>query len=427
MENNNLIESCNGGSLRNGTRKFLSFAFGANILALLLAYYQSTWDHAMLLLPWAFVLADRELRSISLQIIQTQRALTATSGALALLIAASCHFNAGNSQYLDATLPPILWIPVSAYCILDSRRKLYRVYFLLYAAVSTMAATIIWQLLVEGATRPRGLSFNVLTGPMMLAMICLLGAIKSNQNIASQKNRDNYNFICISVLGLAGAMCSQSRTSLISFVCASFVFLYFSHRNNARTGVILATIIFFWTLTQFNHFTLGKKQLSDVESGKYVSSIGERRDGLIWGKQHIFDNPWIGIGTSQVQEGFNHRGYEWKRENPDHRFIPHLHNDYLQIALSNGVPSLVCYAFMWLLLGRKSINKSATSPAPRNKANRSAWILSMISIYLTASLTDSFTFWIYTWATVSCCFGIAIGLLNDEIKIAPIDRSTFNS
>jgi len=91
-----------------------------------------------------------------------------------------------------------------------------------------------------------------------------------------------------------------------------------------------------------------------------------------------------------------------------------IHNDYLQMGLEHGIPALCAFIGMWWLLARRTIRHQNETMGKGLADNVPPWLLAMIGVYVSAFLTDSFTYWIFTWATVSACFGVAAGLMTGQ-------------
>jgi hypothetical protein len=390
----------------------ITVALAANLLLLMLANEHPTWNLAITVLPWAWVLCTHALRRSTLHIVLSYKLLTITSVALTLLIALGCtQYQCGD--HLDALWPPILWIPVAAITLSDRTQVSRLVFYTLATAVTFLTVVIFLQFWVEGAARPRGLSFNVLTGPMIMAMVCLLGAMHADK-AQPTSTKQNWIFWTVSLIGLAGAICSQSRTALLAYIVASTLYLWRTPRQQLKQGAVILFILAIWTFTQVNRYHEGQAEMAKLKTGQHVHSIGERSDGLRWSREHFWDSPWLGMGAEKLQQGFKNRGIEWGRENPRYPFLHHVHNDYLQMGLEHGIPALCAFIGMWWLLARRTIRHQNETMGKGLADNVPPWLLAMIGVYVSAFLTDSFTYWIFTWATVSACFGVAAGLMTGQ-------------
>jgi O-antigen ligase len=389
--------------------KFVLWIVHINIMLLLIADRYAIWHHTVMLLPWALVLSSPELRTEVLTVARTYAALTMASVLLTLLISIGC-LSLGCSRYqFDAALVPILWLAVAAFTR-SSARNSHRILFITVAsAVLAVSGNVLWQFFIEERARPRGLSFNVLTSPMLLAMLCLLNGMVA---LAEQWRKPHVAgaTVLLGGLGVLACICTRSKTGLLTFVVGTIAYMLFSTKR-LRTLALAAPIIAIWLAMLTPAFQQILVDASDYQNGSHVSSAGDRTDGIRWGTEHMLDMPWLGMGDVEVQRRFNLRGHEWKRPQPDLPFIEHLHNDYLQIAVAYGIPALLCFLSMWAALIARAIQaRSQASPWHRAKP-ATPWMLAMSAVYLPAFGTDSFSHWIFTWATVTCCLGIAAGLL----------------
>ena len=149
--------------------------------------------------------------------------------------------------------------------------------------------------------------------------------------------------------------------------------------------------------------------LNQYKSGHSSSSTGDRIDALKWSMEHFFDHPLIGYGPTQLTNAFNNRWAEWQQAESSITKILHLHNDYIQIALSYGTPCLALQVLFWITLCRYSTNR-------RNKIEPTT--LAIITIIATTSTADSFSYWSNIWAT---CYAMAGLIIYKNIKL---DRNT---
>jgi hypothetical protein len=387
----------------------LRIALGVNLLLILLTARRAPWHHILLSMPWVFMLASSTLRSFAKKIFHEHNYLTLASLILAILTFSNCTRHECSFEAQDAYLAAIIWLPMAALtCSNSSNRESITV--ILCIAIILPSVIIFWQLLIEGDPRPRALSFNVLIGPLLMIMMCLLGGIRASLK-HTQNNLAAKISVCTTFIGMTAVIATQSRTSLFSFLAAAISFLLTSPPTRwARIALITGTIVIFWFGTQIGRYEEGKRDLADMSRNQNISSIGERADGLKWGLQHLLDQPWTGLGPQELQDRFNLRGHEWGHPKEKAPFIHHLHNDYLQLAVSHGLPAMLCHTTMWLI-----ICKLRKKSSPSREAAR-PWLIAMSVVYLFSSLTDSFTYWVFTWATAMSCLGIAIGMHPPEIQ-----------
>jgi hypothetical protein len=281
----------------------------------------------------------------------------------------------------------------------------------LCTAVVGLSTLVMWQFFLDDMPRPRGLSFNVLTGPMVMAMMCLLAALHTELS-SSLGNRFKLIFRAVMVIGLAGTLCTQSRTSLLSFILAALIFLACAPKDGrAKLALALASLTLLWAFSQTNRYQEGEREIANMQRGQHYSSFGERTDAYRWGQEHILDAPWFGKGAIAIQDEFKHRGMDWGRDVSTYPFLHHLHNDYMQMAISHGLPAIACFIAIWLTFCRSIISQHRRRATTNASPPTTAWLLALATIYMSAFMTDSFTYWVFTWATVMTCFGMTVGLM----------------
>lgn len=399
--------------------KLAIFGLHINLLVLLLPNRNSTWDHAMMMMPWAFLLSSTDLRSNAWHLVKTHKWLTLASIVLSLLMAGSCALNRCSPAHFDAVIPPLLWIPVASLTLANRANHFRAVFYIAGLAVAIMSAFVCWESFVLHIYRPHGLAYNVLTAPMILSLICLMGAIKDINNTV--KNIRLRNFFILSVaLGLTGSIVTQSKTGLMTFIVASIFYLIYTPNSRIKASAVLTAIAIAWSPAMIKRYDQNQQELASMQQGQYtVSSLGERTDCLKWGLQHLHDAPWLGKGHQLLQEQFALREFEWHRFNPKYFFIHHLHNEYLQMAIEHGWPALLLFLAMWITFIWRASRPAPWISGDMPHANTPAWLLAMAAVYLSAFMVDSFTYWVFTWATVASCFGIGIAMLTDRQSEPP--------
>jgi len=391
--------------------KLISVIFCANVLLLLAANHQSTWDHTIMVLPWLLVLGSRALRLTALRIVAKQKVLTAASIVLAALIALGCANRECAPPHFDAIYPPVLWIPIAAFSVNAATAGFRSLFGITGLAILWVCVVMAIQAFVDGEPRPRGLSFNVLSGPMILAMLCLMGAMRGFP-ANRRKSWINHGFWLVATVGIFGAILSQSRTAWMSFMAGALVYVWRTPTGRVKAAIVATVIAATWAGALTDRYRAGQIELAKMEQGRYIrSSMGERTDCLKWGLSHLTDAPLLGKGSQALQDQLAMREFEWHRPGATRFFLHHLHNDYLQVAVEHGWPAMVCFVFTWATLVRQAAHRRRPQFHSDQQGQAQAWVLAMTAVYLSAFATDSFTYWVYTWATASCCFGIGIALL----------------
>ncbi len=391
-----------------GVNRVVVWGMGINLLMLLLSVRDAPWNHGLMLLPWVFLLLDEQMRQVAWQLVRSLKALVFFALILAALIHTNCVVHQCGFEDADGRLPPLVWLPFAAMIMAGRTGRLVAM-SALGAAILLITGLLAWQAWVVGAPRPAGMSFNVLTGPMLLGMVCMVQALLHSDE-GALPTWARQACLAITLTGLAGAVITQSRTSLLSYAIASLAFLLITPNPKRNSALLLIAIGFSWAISMTNRYEEGQREIQKLKADQYISSMGERTDGLKWSLQHVLDAPLLGKGPQQLQDQFNKRGYEWGRKQPWTPLIHHLHNDYFQLAIAHGIPALLSHLGMWACLVVHAVRRNRRSDSHQRKATF-AWCLAMAGVFLPAFLTDSYTYWVYTWAAVMCCFGLSAGAL----------------
>ncbi len=206
-------------------------------------------------------------------------------------------------------------------------------------------------------------------------------------------NRQAISGICCAVM-IYALVCTLSRGAWIGIgvAIATYVFMNLSFYGNFskdRRRIIYALLltvlaVFIFNMTTGNIFSsrlhsIAKDAREVIKSDqkvteKTINSSGATESGLarfyIWAKviELIKERPWTGYGIENLLEPFGQKfgneavsqrlGYGKVTRPPDK-----AHNEYLNIAVTTGIPSLLIYLVFIGLVLKRGWNKMRQSPA----------------------------------------------------------------
>lgn len=371
-----------------------------NVLVLLLPLETSDWEYTATITPWLWVLYSTPSRARLTQIVKENRSLVLVTALASIWMLIGSLSRQVADEWRIATTP-ILWLPIAAifkqHAHQTPPQTKQSVQAIMGIAILSTSTVLAYQLLIGKDPRPPGFSFNVLTGPMLLMMASLF--IAADQNSGSRPKL----LLLIGLASIGGSMMTQSRTALLCFIvgCGCCALFLPKISKNILAYSMPTSII--WMILISPRFDVIHTDISKYQNGSHRSSLGERTDAIVWGLQHIFDKPWLGFGREPLRNTFNSRWIEWSQPEDSITKILHLHNDYLQLALSYGMPTLVFTLIFWVGLF-KLFNKPNIHP------QQSTFCKITLLIIATTSLVDSFTHWQGLWAMCATCAGIAFSI-----------------
>ncbi|MFT3858559.1 MAG: O-antigen ligase family protein [Aquabacterium sp.] len=324
--------------------RWLQWVFFISLGLLLLAHEEAVWTDTTLLLPWILALCHAPVRSSLRQIIRRHAILGATSLAFSILIVLGCLEHQCTRLEQHAAFIPVLWIPMAALtyeCLKQNARGLVTTIAL---ALATTSLLVIWQRFVQQEDRPPALSYNVLVSPLILALICLLGALTT----LTHKSGDLLTFKLSAALGIFAAILTQAKTGLLTFLAGGLMLAACEREHRRLILTWVAAIGICWGIALSEKIKIVRDDVSSYNNQMYKTSVGERTDAIKWAAEHFFDAPLTGKGRLALYAEFNHRWAEWGRQQEAVTLMAHLHNDYLQVALSKGIPALACFVTLWV-------------------------------------------------------------------------------
>ncbi len=165
-------------------------------------------------------------------------------------------------------------------------------------------------------------------------------------------------YILFIVVSFAATLCTLTRSAWLAFLVAGFVmFIYLCYKRDKelwKRGFILAfCLILTLLITVFTHsnllldrFNTMAQESKAIASSEIDNNLGSGRIHL-WkmAVQGIIDHPIFGYGPCCYQKGTvdeqPDRVYAYAK---DYRIVQSKsHNEYLEIAVTTGIPSLIVY------------------------------------------------------------------------------------
>jgi len=390
----------------NAAHPIIRWTFYANLLLLMLAVRAAEWTHATVMLPWLITLTCADARVGVFQIVHARKMLTSLTLTLSVLILLSSIWHGCAWFGIEVAAIPLLWIPIAALTrSIQWRHHRTALIITISIAICWISLLVIWQFTVGHEPRPKGLSHNVLTGPMLLGMLCTIGAL-------SHPRENNRLRQVLAALSITASIVTQSKTGLLAFLAASLIYIIRQSASRKRMLFTATPVIFIWLLTLTQRLSTFQSQFTGYENKQYKNALGGRADAIRWVKSHFMDNPLLGKGPEQLAYEFDHRWQEWGRSEFSTLPMLHLHNDYFQILMTYGIPASICFTALWITLSIQAFK--STNNCRSNSTSTATWILMLTSIYMISFITDSFTYWDNAWAMVSACMGLSIGILSSK-------------
>jgi O-antigen ligase len=320
------------------------------------------------------------------------------------------------NNYLVAT-SLLAWIPTTALLMAAQKKNTGKVLFLLYlmliAAQVLILFTLWWQRYGIGIQRPLGIGHNVISGPLICVLALITYDLGQKLELSS-KVKNNLQWLkWISVIFISGSIVTNSRTAIL---CAAISIFYIIKKEQQKTKLHpLATIISFIILTSFLLRDRATDMISDIKEyarGNLYSSIGSRLEAYIWSYRNIEDHLLHGRSIEGITKSYNSR---YAGEAKFVEFMPHLHNDFLQLTAAFGLSSAVIFYLLFVMLYRRHQSSSQGYLKVDKSQIKNSGSVIIICIFLT-SLFDSLTFNIESLLAFMVVIGISLSV---QSKVTP--------
>lgn len=391
-----------------------------NIFLLMLALNGIPWIKWLAILPWLITtLSKGGMRQI-ISTINDHRIAFLLSLLISIFIYTGCWQYHCDRQERMSYLIPLLWVPIAS--AVKSNLRLsepkgfgLHLFFVIFLAISIVSCALFWQHFIENHPRPPAFSSNVLIAPMLMGMTCVLFMLKSTWPSNGQHSRTLRNFSVAALLfATAGSMMTFSKTGLLVFAVAVAIRMVTVPSTRKVLFWASLPLIMLWTIFISDTLNVVRTDIAKYEEGSRRTSLGERLDAITWGTENVRSVPLQGIGREELRFKFNERWRDWGLKESDVTPMPHLHNDYLQIAIAYGIISSASFALFWIILAAKATKTLRRAMNHEASFHTNSWFLTFTGIFITAFMLDSFTHWPSAWLMINASLGIGLGLLSSN-------------
>ena len=203
----------------------------------------------------------------------------------------------------------------------------------------------------ELESRYMGTSNTSITYGYLIITVMLLSANYLFKNIGNIKKMFIHGFICFALIYIW--FMTETRGPIIAFLIC-IIYLSMAYKNK----LFLSIILLFFTTSLFinDNFRERLLKLSDINiyNANVIdhTSTRERVAYLHYGIDMLNDSPLLGIGPQNIMPSMQKNF----RDIPKNAQIrDHLHNEYLDISVKFGIPSLIFLILMYIILYRKML------------------------------------------------------------------------
>ena len=213
---------------------------------------------------------------------------------------------------------------------------------------------------------------------------------------------DEKEYIYVSIILFAGLICSKTLGGYITFgiyfaiiSAFSLIIKKFSIEVWQKVAIITISFITVFALLDVSNELVYSKELissrADMENISKGSKEFANNRGYIWNVAFnlIKEKPWFGVGPDQMgqvvaEKYINKPGYIF-----EDLVIDKAHCEYLHIAVTTGIPSLIVYVIFILTIGINLLKKIICIFKEKNHCSESSIFVFAVSISLLAYLIQS--------------------------------------
>ncbi|MBT6068500.1 hypothetical protein HOG48_01970 [Candidatus Peregrinibacteria bacterium] len=187
---------------------------------------------------------------------------------------------------------------------------------------------------------------------------------------------------------------TSSRGAVIALLgCTAFLTLIYAIRHKAKIKKILATLLIASIVLAATSFVFWDK-LQEVEVVKRTTSTiefiksGKKPDRISWMLSSIAmikDAPVLGHGVSTFKDKYNaYRRLDYRAPGEEQdKIVPEAaHNEYLNVAATQGIPSLIIYLILIGLVFKTAIKKSLDPKTSKTESAVLALLVASLLAYL---------------------------------------------
>lgn len=295
----------------------------------------------------------------------------------------------------DVTSHILAFLVIAANFAAPLRREVLRIGFSLTAGV--LGGICLEQHYIEGIDRVYGIN-NGLWGAIEFGMfILVLSLIAVAQALRAELGRGErllHGFFA--VLGLYGALLTQSRGPLLAFLPAFAVVVLVQSRRSGRwrQGLLLvalgigAAAVAATTLhgEVFSRFAAVTEEMSTYSEQDATGAVRERLEMWRTARMAVAEHPLAGLGLNQFGDYARARIAEGKVNATVERY-DHPHSEYLEWAVTGGAPGLLVLVLLFggalVYFGRHALDPDNAIAMPAIAG------LSTVCMYALCGFTDN--------------------------------------
>nr|WP_240147975.1 O-antigen ligase family protein [Luteibacter yeojuensis] len=229
---------------------------------------------------------------------------------------------------------------------------------------------------------------------MFILVLSLIAVAQALRAELSRGERLLHGFCAI--IGLYGALLTQSRGPLLAFLPAFAIVVLFQSRRSGRwrEGLLLlalgigAAIVAASTLhgEMLARFAAVTEEMSTYSEQDATGAVRERLEMWRTANMAIAEHPLAGVGLNQFGDYARARIAEGKVNATVERY-DHPHSEYLEWAVTGGLPGLAVLVLLFggalLFFGRHALNPDNAVAMPATAG------LSTVCMYALCGLTDN--------------------------------------
>ncbi|MBI4779627.1 O-antigen ligase family protein [Candidatus Falkowbacteria bacterium] len=320
------------------------------------------------------------------------------------LISIFFSYNVYLSMAESLRLLSILAVYCLAYFLINSEKDLKNLIRAIIASAIMPLLFALWQFYTaNGLTVPFEGIYNRIYGtfahPNLFAYYLLLPlALALYLFLSNNKKQVNnilyflFSIFLIIILGL-----TFTRGAWLSFLIIVAVIGVFRYRALLIAAMIFMALAYF-LIAPINY------RVNDLVSGRSDSSIEWRLNLWNDAKEYVKNKPWLGYGAGVASDLIlDKRGEQFGSSDP--------HNDYLKIAIENGLIGLLAYASLIAGLFINLIKKYSTAGQTRFKTLILTTIGLSIAFYIMSAadniLRNTALMWSF-WALIGAIMAVKI-------------------
>lgn len=397
---------------------YLLYALLAPVFLSFLAI--SNFQHKPLLIAglWIAILLDKNYIKVLFCLLENQRAMVLAAVSLSTYVSCVSYILEAEVNNFLVAGALIAWIPACAIAASEfqrhKERTLVGLYLTCLLAALMIATLLAWQRYLIGAERPLGIGHNVISGPLICALSILCNELASRSTTLSTINTKIPFIRLTSALLAVSSLITDSRTALLCAVISVFYIMSNNIKNLTTNKALSLAAVATLIAAYHEKFVNALSDITGYLSGNLNSSIGGRFEAYAWSFKHFDEHIWIGKTLEGVKTLFNSR-YDDTLKSIE--FMPHLHNDFLQLTAAFGLPTALMFGiFLGLLYFKSGQGKKNISIAKRQSVLFTDGLQPTILCIIIVSWFDSLTYNTESLLAFMIIVGISLAVSSRCIK-----------